>query len=189
MPIALMAQKKEVVYKKLATSTCECANKSSDISETSLGICILDALNQLTDKEKKTIGYTGSNKIEVIEKISENIGIEMVSICPDIFTKLDFGSDEEQANADEAVVEEDLIVNGTFESIATNEFNTVTLLNDKNEKQEFLWLVSFDGDTLLIKKKLEKGDKIEITYSEHEFFDPKTNSYKKGNMILGMRLL
>lgn len=189
MPTILMAQKKEDVYKKVATSTCECATKSNEISDTALGICILDALNQLTDKEKKTIGYNGSNKLEVIEKISENIGIEMVSICPEVFTKLDKDTDEDQVDTEEIADEEDLVVNGTFESVVTNEFNTVSIIDEKNEKQEFLWLVPFEGDTLLIKKKLEKGDKLEITYSEHEFFDPKTNSYKKGNMILGMRLL
>jgi hypothetical protein len=50
-------------------------------------------------------------------------------------------------------------------------------------------LFSFEGDSLLIKNKIAKGDKIEIEYAELEFFDAKSKTYKVYNEISNLKLL
>ncbi len=186
IPFFMNAQKKEEIYRKLANFSCECANKSQDVSTTSLGLCILSSLNQLTDKERKNIGYNGDDKMGALEKISESIGMEMATICPELFTKLEKSKENETV---EAAEEETTYEVGTFDSIVANEFNTLYLVNEKNEKTAFIWLFPFEGDSLLIKNKITKEDKLEIYYVEQEFFDPKTNDYKKYNEISSLKLL
>ena len=190
-PVVMMAQKKEVVYKKLAALTCECStNKGAEkLSETDLGLCIFEALNMLNDKEKKVIGYNPDKKSANIEKIAENVGVEMALICPKVFSNI---LSEDEGAVTEAVVEEEIIESshkGTFESMTAVEFNTITITDETNTKREFIWLFSFEGDALLIKGKIVKGDKIEVFYREQEFFDPKTKAYKIYNEITEVKLL
>lgn len=190
-PVVMMAQKKEAVYKKLAALTCECStNKGAEkLSETDLGLCIFEALNMLNDKEKKVIGYNPDKKSANIEKIAENVGVEMALICPKVFSNI---LAEEEGVVSEEVVEEEIIESshkGTFETMTAVEFNTITITDETNTKREFIWLFSFEGDALLIKGKIVKGDKIEVFYREQEFFDPKSKTYKIYNEITEVKLL
>jgi hypothetical protein len=192
LPFVMVAQKKEAVYKKLAALTCECStNKGTEkLTETDLGLCIFEALNTLNEKERKVIGYNPDKKSSSLEKIAENVGVEMALICPKIFTSiLDEGSGE--AVAEDAAVDEVIESShkGTFEAISALEFNTISIIDETNTKREFIWLFSFEGDALLIKGKIVKGDKIEVFYREQEFFDPKTKTYKIYNEITEVKLL
>ena len=182
------AQKKEVVFKKLAESTCECtkAKGEATISDISLGLCIFQSLDKLTAKEQKIIGYNPEKKMETIEGVAENVGLEMALICPEIFANM---SDDEEAAADSTAVEEDTFIVGTFDSMVSKEFVTIKIIDENKAVKDFIWLFPFDGDTLFIKKKVDKGEKIQVNYREQEFFDPKTNSYQKYNEITEIKLL
>lgn len=183
------AQKKEVVFKKLAESTCECSKAKGEatISDISLGLCIFQSLDKLTPKEQKVIGYNPEKKMETIEGVAENVGLEMALICPEIFANMSDG--EEDAAVDSTAVEEDTFVVGTFDSMVSKEFVTIKIIDENKAVKDFIWLFPFDGDTLFIKKKVDKGEKIEVHYREQEFFDPKTNSYQKYNEITEIKLL
>lgn len=181
------AQKKEAVYKKLANTTCECANAKGEatISDVSLGLCIFQSLDKLEAKEQKIIGYNPEKKMETVEKVAENVGLEMALICPEIFSKM--ADDEEVEEETKAV--EDPFISGSYDSMIVNEFITIRITDENNGIKDFIWLFPFDGDALFIKKKVEKGEKIEIHYREQEFFEAKTNSYKKFNEITEVKLL
>ena len=183
-PLGIVAQKKEVVYKKFAAITCECASKKdpNEITETDLGICIFESLDKLNEKERKIIGYNPDKKMETIEKVAENIGIEMAVLCPEVFAKIG----EAEASVKDIA---DTFVIGTLESITSNEFKTINIIDEDSAKRTFIWLFSFAGDTLFIKNKVVKGDKLEVHYCEKEFFDPKKNSYQKYNEITEIKLL
>ena len=182
-----MAQKKEVVYKKLANSTCECIG-TKEVTDINLGICIFGAINQLSEKERKIIKVDLDDKMASIEKIAESVGLEMASICPDVFIKI-ANENKPDSNIIANDSDLDLFYTGTFESMTTTEFNMIFLIDDKNVKQEFVWLFSFEGDNLFIKNKIVKGDKLEIHYRQQEFFDPKQNKYRIYNEITSIKLL
>ena len=110
----------------------------------------------------------------------------MAFVCPEVFTKL---QSEEATEEEEYEEEPALSFSGTFEVMTSNEFNTIVLINDAKERKEFIWLFPFEGDSLLIKNKISKGDKIEVEYSELEFFDAKTKTYKVYNEISFLKLL
>jgi hypothetical protein len=65
----------------------------------------------------------------------------------------------------------------------------LTIIDESNTKREFIWLFSFGGDSLFIKDKIIKGDKIEVFYVEQQFYDPKTKTYKIYNEITEVKLL
>lgn len=189
-PLLTMAQKKEVVYKKLAALTCECAtNKGPEkITETELGFCIFESLNTISDKERKVIGYNADKKSASLERIAENVGVEMALTCPKVFSTI---LSEEEDGLTEEFVEEAIASShkGTFDAIVSGDFNTVTLIDESNTKREFIWLFSFEGDALFIKGKIVKGDKIEVFYTEQQFFNPKTKTYTIYNEITEVKLL
>lgn len=189
-PMLLVAQKKEGVYKKLAALTCECSsNKGTEkLTETDLGLCIFEALNTLNEKERKIIGYNPDKKSATIEKIAESVGVEMVLICPKVFSNI--LSEEDEVTTEDAQAEViESSHKGTFDTLVSNEFNTVTIIDETNTKREFIWLFPYEGDALFIKEKIVKGDKIEVFYREQEFYDPKTKTYKIYNEITEVKLL
>jgi hypothetical protein len=183
----LWAQKKEAVYKKLAISTCDCVSNKKEVTDVNLGVCIFEALDQLSNKERRSIDVNPDDKMNAIQSIAESVGIEMAIVCPDVFTKIAENKATETAVADDD--ELDLFYIGTFESMTTQEFNTITLLDEKKEKQEFVWLFTFDGDSLFIKNKIVKGDKLEIHYRQQDFYDPKLGKYRIYNEITSIKLL
>lgn len=188
--VAMTAQKKEAVYKKLAALTCECStNKGTEkLTETDLGLCIFESLGMLDEKDRKTIGYNPDKKSTSLERIAENVGVEMALLCPKVFSNiLDGEADEFVADEIEEIISSSH--KGTFESMTSTEFNTITITDESNTKREFIWLFSFEGDSLFIKDKIVKGDKIEVFYTEQQFFDPKTKTYTIYNEITEVKLL
>lgn len=181
------SQKKEDIYKKIANSCCERLNekKSSKLTELDLGFAILQVLGDLNEKEKNIIGFNSSKAEESLEKIGEPIGIQMAMACPSIFASLvdENGKNllEESSNGNS--------LRGTIEELVSNDFKKIKLKNDKGEIIEFLWLSAFSTDSILVNNKVVKGDKVEINFNEENFFDPKSNSYKKYNVIKGIKFL
>lgn len=191
-PTLLFSQKKSEVLKKAAEFACECASKKDDVSEMSLGLCLFESLNKLNPKEQKIIGYNSAKKMQTVKKVASDLGIEMATICPDIFTKFaDQKGDivDETAYVEPPLTENYLKYTGVLDQIKTAEFNTIILLNDAKEKKEFVWLYPFEGDSLLIKDKISKGDKIEIEYREQSFYDPAKKDYRTYNEITSVKFI
>jgi hypothetical protein len=189
LPIATFAQKDAVVYKKLAEQTCTCitSKNKEKVSEMELGICVLASLGKLSEKEKKAIDYLAGS--DNLEKVSERIGMEMVSVCPEVFSSM---LDTEEAPVDDSATKEEVPdpeITGIFQSMISGDFKTIELVDDINAKSNYIWLFPFDGDAMFIKNKIVKGDKIKIRYREQSFFDPKKNEYRMYNEILGVELL
>ena len=186
MPMVLLAQKREAVYRKLATSTCDCVSEKKEVSDVNLGICIFEALDHLSNKERRIIDINPDDKMTSIKKIAESIGLEMAVVCPELFAKIAENKIPEDSESDDEL---DLFYTGTFDGMTTQDFHTIFLMDDKNEKQEFVWLFSFEGDNLFIKNKIVKGDKLEIHSRQQEFYDPKLSKYRIYNEITSIKLL
>jgi hypothetical protein len=185
LPSIAFAQKKEEVVKKIATLTCECSEKSEKINDTSLGLCIFESIGKLSEKEKKIADLNSDNPTIGIDKIAESVGFAMVSICPKVFLALDKNKDDTPEIAADDV---SLTFEGTLESISNTDFTKISV-KSASDKKEFIWLFTFEGDSLLLKNKVDKGDKLEVSYREQQFYDPKTKTYKTFNEITGLRLL
>ncbi|HKX86814.1 MAG TPA: hypothetical protein VJL37_09075 [Flavobacterium sp.] len=187
MSLGISAQKKEAIYKKLGDKTCDCAiKKGPNIGDVELGLCIFEAVNSLEAKEQRIMGIDPNNKMESIEKIAEGVGIEMALSCPQVFKNMkdDDGTPlfaDGNANT--------FTASGVIEDVLSSEFKTIKLKDESNMSREFIWLSQFDGDSLLIKNKIAKGDKVEIMFVEETFFDNKSNTYRVFYTIRGIKLL
>jgi hypothetical protein len=186
-PAFTFAQKDAIVYKKLADQTCSCiiSKNKEKIAEMELGLCVLASLGKLSEKEKKAINY--ENGSDNLDSVSEKIGMEMVSVCPEVFSNMLQTESTEETPTEELAP--DPTATGIFQSIVSNEFKTISIIDEANQKRDYIWLFPFDGDALLIKNKIVKGDKIKILYREQNFFDPKINDYRMYNEILEIELL
>ena len=189
-PIFLLGQKKEAVYKKLANLTCDCAEKKAkekNLTSYDLGICIFDALDQLDEKDRKTISYNPDKKVETGFDIAKNVGVEMAFICPQYIKTTKEEEPPQMIDSTQAVAVN--TIKGTIDSMVSNGLKFIYIIDDNHLKKEFLWLDAFDGDSLFIKGKAAIGDTIEIQYIETNYFDPKENAYRKYNVISSIKLL
>ena len=190
LPLILLGQKKEAVYKKLANLTCDCAEKKAkekNLTSYDLGICIFDALDQLDVKDRKTISYNPDKKIETGIDIAKSVGVEMAIICPKYIkiTK----EEEPPVMIDSTQAVPINTIKGSIDSMVSNGLKFIYIIDDNHLKKEFLWLDAFEGDSLFIKGKAAIGDTIEIEYIETNYFDPKENTYRKYNVISSIKLL
>lgn len=185
--LSVSAQKKEAIYKKLAEKTCDCAVKKGapNIGDAELGLCILEAVNILDAKEQKTMGINPNKKIESIEKIAEGVGVEMALTCPQVFQNMKDENGEPFFQGNEGAFTN----SGVVEDIVSNEFRTIKVKDASNAVVEFIWLSQFEGDSLLIKGKVVKGDKVEISFVEQQFYDLKSSTYRAYNVIKSIKLL
>ena len=53
-----------------------------------MGLCIFESLNVISEKERKIIGYNPDKKAASLERVAENIGVEMALLCPNVFTNI-----------------------------------------------------------------------------------------------------
>lgn len=189
MSTTVSAQKKEAVYKKIAEKSCDCAMKigAAKIGEAELGLCLFEGLNSLEAKDLKIIGVNPDKKMESLESIAEPIGIQMAMTCPQVFQGM--MNQEESALQNNEASKQTFTNSGVVEGLTANEFKSIKIKDASNTVQEFIWLTQFEGDSLLINGKVVKGDKVEIVFTEEQFFDVKTNAYKAFNIIKSIKLL
>ncbi|MCL9804185.1 hypothetical protein NAT51_01520 [Flavobacterium amniphilum] len=189
MSTTVSAQKKEAIYKKLAEKSCDCAMKKGapNIGEAELGLCLFEAINTLDAKEMKVLGVNKDNIMESLETIAEPIGIQMALTCPKVFEGM--MAKDEAALQNGGAAKETFTNSGVVEGLTVNEFKSIKIKDASNTVQEFIWLTQFEGDSLLINGKVVKGDKIEVVFTEEQFFDAKTNAYKAFNIIKSIKLL
>lgn len=182
------AQKKEAIYKKLAEKSCDCSMKKGapNIGEVELGLCLLEAVNTLDAKEQKIMGINPNKKMESIEKLAEGIGVEMALTCPQVFQNMkDDNGEALFQNGDAA----SLTNSGVVEDIISNEFRIIRIKDESGASQEFIWLTQFESDSLLLKGKVVKGDKVEVAFTEQQFYDLKSNAYRAYKVIKAIKLL
>ena len=170
---------------KLAEETCHCieAINFEDFTmkqkENQLGICIMSAIS----KHKPAFDqvHNGKNISEIdMEKVGEEIGLEMVNLCP--FTFMEIVEEEKDTNAIPLKVEL-----GKISGIEKNQFNTVNLESGDGSILRFLWLWDFEGSDYLIKNKY-KGKWMNIFYSEIPLYDSKKGNYIYFKVIEGIEI-
>ncbi|MDI9310108.1 MAG: hypothetical protein QM535_07830 [Limnohabitans sp.] len=179
------SQNKEEILQKLAKNSCDCVNKknSPQITDIDFGICIIESLSTLNEKEQKVIGYNPKDGVKAIEKLTEPIGIQLALTCPQVLTQI-------KDKKGKSLMDDDLTSHsGIVEEIIVGDFKKIRLKSDKNEVLEFLWLFKFSNDSVLLNNKVIKGDKVEITYTIENLFDAKTNTYKSFNIIKEIKFL
>lgn len=169
------------LYTKIAEETCHCLEKKSpeglnqSQKEMTLGVCMMEGLKKY--KAEFDSFYEGKSFATIdMEKFGENIGIEMVAICP--YTFFDFVEDEFDY-ADTAALS---IEFGKITSIEKNQFNIINLETGDGSVLKFLWLWEFEGSEVLTDKTY-KDQWLNIIYSNVSLYDAQKETYVNFRVI------
>ena len=142
----------------VAVKSCSCIEESdwaendrNDI-EMTLGLCIIEAalpykeeISRLYDIDFVDLGGASG------EKLGELVAIRMMNHCPDLMIQIGeliIGSMEEEEE------EFYLSASGTITKENKDPFLILTVVDDNNTEQKFIWLTDFPGSENLL--KLEK---------------------------------
>ncbi|MGB7499132.1 MAG: hypothetical protein WA897_04510, partial [Moheibacter sp.] len=137
--------------------------------EFQLGLCIIGGIFQNKEEFDQTFGGKAIQEIDM-EKFGEDVGIEMLSICPEIFLKFIDDYDEDDDSGFSGV---EL---GKISGIEKKQFNVVNLESGDGSILKFLWLWDFTGSELLIDGSY-KDKWLNVVYSNIELYDAQKATY------------
>lgn len=175
---------KEKYLHLLAKKTCECveARKLSDSLsaenlQTEMGLCIIKGYSSNIALGEKMYGKIIGND-SLAEKLGEEVGLKMITECPDTFKKLVNAYSEVKTEQTQppAVFNPSLL--GKVIEIKKGDFIVLSLMDSSKRIHNFIFLMPFEGADLLISNSLKKNDDVEVKYFEEEFYDPKLKDYK-----------
>lgn len=179
----------------IADETCSCINEVMNKGDTQnlemrLGFCMLKAAGpyekQLKKDFKIDLSKLGSQGDEMGEAIGEALGVKIATRCPDTFMAL--ASVMEQ-NGEVTAIEEKMF-EGTVTGINDQQFIVFTVKDASGKASSFYWLSFFSSNFSLNSNYKEiKDKKVQVSYREEEFFDPRINEYKKFNVITSLKSL
>ncbi|MDH5599176.1 MAG: hypothetical protein OEY34_08625 [Cyclobacteriaceae bacterium] len=173
----------------VAEESCSCLDQSEwkDLSlgeiEMTLGLCIIEkALPYKTEiSEQYDIDFVELDGAAG-EKLGELVGMRMMNYCPDLLIQLgEMMTNEYQA-------EENLSVSGTITKEEKSPFLTLTVVDETQSEQKFIWLTDFPGSGDLLETEKLKGLKVYMEYEVINIIDPKTKIYQPINLILYVEL-
>ncbi|MGX7666569.1 hypothetical protein [Flavobacterium pedocola] len=177
---------REQYLKMLAKEACECIkskqaanlNTKADV-QAELGMCILKKYTENLELSEKMVGKVIGNN-EMAAKLGEEVGMKMVTECPDTFKTFISSYIENSENAEGDKTEEVFTPSllGKVISIKKDQFLTLSIEDSSKRIHNFIFLLPFEGADLLINDKLKKNDSVELKYFEEEFYDPKLKDYK-----------
>lgn len=182
--LAQNSKKKDLV-KKLTETTCNCTTKKKiepNKLKVALGLCLLEVIN--VNKTEVLKIYNKKNiDTELIEKVGEDIGAEMLDICPETMEILLNDKElineiAEDNNFDVSSEEEqNLNISGSFTKTKIDGYLYVEVKENSGRINQFVILQSFENVFLIIDKVLKPNDLVRVTYYEAELYDPKLNKF------------
>lgn len=174
---------KEKYLELLAKKTCECveARKLSDSLsatnfQTEMGLCIVKEYSSNAELSEKMYGKIIGND-SLAEKLGEEVGLKMITECPDTFKKLVNAYLEDKTEEAPAPVFNPSLLGKVME-IRKGDFIVLALMDSSKRTHNFIFLMPFEGADLLISNSIKKNDQVEVKYFEEEFYDPVLKDYK-----------
>ena len=179
------ATKNELI-KKLTESTCNCTNKTKvapNKLKVTLGLCMLESIN--ANKTQVFNVYKKKNiDKELIENVGEDIGGEMLTVCPETMEML-LNDEElmkeiaEDNNIEVSAIEEeeDLSVKGVFTEAKIDGYLYVIVKENSGKINQFVILQTFENVFLITDKVLKTNEAVKVLYFEQELYDTKLNKF------------
>lgn len=183
------------ILETVTKDVCSCIDSKKDKLDTSnsqtlkmqLGFCMLGSYNNHTAEIDKIYGKIMQDE-KAMEKFGEDIGMKMASVCPE--TLMSFAgalTDTEVVDTTAAPeVKEDLFIEGEIVAFKTNEFVTLQV-KDKNARvHNMLFLDYFETSALYTNNQIKPKDKIKVSYTEIELYDPKAKEFRYYKVITAL---
>jgi hypothetical protein len=175
---------KEEVLELMAEDTCECIQEkkinpkaSMDDKQMALGLCLISSYNEHKSKSR----YFNKQKSTNFEKIGEEVGMVMATICVDDFMSIfsteelvDIIDDDDEMSFGDTE-ESDLSIEVELVSMNNDAISYIQTKDDFDKKHIFLITQEFQGYELL--KKSSFGKSFKVSFKEAEFFDLSEKQY------------
>lgn len=185
----LLAQSQDAVD-VLTQETCDCISKknldnlSQDQINLELGVCIMESLSKHSGEYEEL--NVDLNDQASFQKLGEQIGFRMASVCPQILMKVATVQNAGDSEVTKPVSE----LTGILKRIEGDDFQYVIVAEDGGREHKFLWLRYFKGSEKLIEEKKQViGKRVKITYLPIETFSAKLNDYTNRKEIKGLQVL
>jgi len=149
-----------------------------------LGLSMMKVIKNNKAEVDKHYGTDLHGEGGVLEKVGEDLGEQMVSICPEVFEKI-YGVGALDKYIDEATVDSTSVeefeeapnVKGKFLSTKLESFKTVQIEESNGDTSKYILLHNFDNSNLILQNKLKANDKVQIYYYQDMIYDPKQNKF------------
>lgn len=164
------------IYQKVAEHTCSCLGEKTPEElqagnvEIQLGLCVMAGVYLHKEEFDQVFGGKSLKEIDM-EKFGEDVGMEMLNICPQIFLNFVNTDDDEEADDDFSGIEL-----GKITGIEKKQFNVVNLESGDGSILKFLWLWDFTGSEMLIDGSY-KDKWLNVVYSNVELYDAQKATY------------
>lgn len=176
------------ILEKVTKEVCSCTSgkieslkkSSPDGIKMQLGLCILSSY---TEHKTEIVAKYGEimEKDGAMEKLGEDIGMKMVTICPDVLMSI--ASTGGFSDDDSAKVAEPKTIEGEISDIKTDQFVTIQIKDKNGRAYSFLFLNYFETASLFTNNEIKKKDKISVTYTETELYDTKEKEFRYFKVI------
>jgi hypothetical protein len=177
------------IVQTIATETCSCIkDKKMDLEkvaggqlESEFAGCFFNSYNtHLAEIEKVEKVDFGDE--EQMGKFGEKVAMKMLGICPDVILAMGRADEGTSASAVPMVQ----VVEGEVVDIKTTDFVTI-VVKDKNGRMHNLMLLNyFESSSLFTDNQIKKKDKVSVSYSEIDMYDPKAKEFRYYKVISGL---
>jgi hypothetical protein len=168
-------------YDEVAQLTCACAKKKNmaampkQETQTALGLCIFDAINEYEASGKKLNLNIGDQT--AMQAFGTEVGKRMVSRCPELMMKL-----VQTETTETAVLTE---ISGTVSRVECGELCQIVLKEPSGREYKMLWIHYFKGsDAYLANPQKLVARKLKVKYKEVEYYSSKLREYYKGKEVM-----
>ncbi|WP_426278525.1 hypothetical protein ACN9MN_04200 [Chryseobacterium sp. S-02] len=176
---------------KFSREVCECvknidaANKTKKELSTQFGLCAFKHAASYKKELKRDFGIDLVADIaneEKMESFGVQVGMMMVTECPDVFSKV-MGNDEDT----EAEVSQ-LLISGMVSKIEKDNFVIFHVVGDNKNLTKLYWVSTIESNLDLPKEYSSLvNKKVNISYYTAEIFDTKINDYRNLNIISSLK--
>lgn len=181
---------KDELKEKMGKELCEDLKTKSFTEknfEFVLGLSMMKIIKSNKIDVEKHYGADMLGNGGVLEKVGEDLGEQMVTICPEVFEKIygigaldkyiEEAQDEMAVDSSAADYEETPNVKGKFLSSKLESFKTIQIEESNGDVSKYILLLNFDNSNLILQNKLKANDKVHIYYYQDMIYDPKQNKF------------
>jgi hypothetical protein len=176
---------------QLASEACECIGKKdvdnmdAEDLQMQLSLCLMEAVGNNQAAFEKEYGTLDPSNQEALQQMGQDIGMRMVTKCPQYMMKLASQAPGQQQMAP-APSKVQAKLAGTIKSVEGDEVGVVTIAEASGRTHRLLWLDFFSGSDKLQDTKQAVGKKVTVQYEEIEAYSPKAQEYIKRKKLTGV---
>lgn len=190
MTIMVSAQSKdtkEQLLEDVTKDTCECISGKNIEGltpkelEMQLGLCLINSFGKFKSRIDKHMNVSLDNP-DSLEKFGQEVGLKMLTVCPDTFMSFAQDMIEEELNDDSYTIKEVpsnlKVVSGNVVELKKDQFNILSFKGTNKRMYKLLWMEYFEGQELLSEFKKLKNKEIKVSFENKEMYDPKLKDYR-----------